>query len=43
MQKLSCDILILGGGAAGRTAAISVSLNGAKNIIIVDKNTRVGK
>lgn len=43
MQKLSCDILILGGGAAGLTAAISASLNGAKNIIIVDKNARVGK
>jgi len=43
MQKLNCDILILGGGAAGLTAAISASLNNAKNIIIVDKNARVGK
>ena len=43
MQKLNCDILIIGGGAAGLTAAISASLNGAKNIIIVDKNARVGK
>ena len=43
MQKLNCDILIVGGGAAGLTAAISAYNNGAKNIIIVDKNARVGK
>ena len=43
MQKQNCDILILGGGAAGLTAAISAAFSGVKNIIIVDKNARVGK
>ncbi len=43
MQKINCNILIIGGGAAGLTAAISAAENGAKDIIIVDKNARVGK
>ncbi len=43
MNNYNCDILILGGGAAGLTAAISAAKNGAKNIIIAEKNARVGK
>lgn len=43
MENIFCDILIVGGGAAGLTAAICAAQSGNKNIIIAEKNARVGK
>lgn len=37
------DIAVIGGGASGIMAAISAKLNGAKSVVIIEKNERIGK
>ncbi|MDD3190311.1 MAG: NAD(P)/FAD-dependent oxidoreductase [Candidatus Pacebacteria bacterium] len=43
MQKnsLKCDVLVIGGGAAGMMAAISASESGAK-VVLLEKNAELG-
>ena len=36
------DVAVIGGGPAGLAAAVSASQNGAKNIVILDRNSWVG-
>ena len=33
----SCDILVVGGGAAGHAAALAAARAGAKNIILMER------
>ena len=42
MINLSIDVAVIGGGPAGLAAAISAHENGAKNIIILDRNSWLG-
>ncbi|MFH1101108.1 MAG: NAD(P)/FAD-dependent oxidoreductase, partial [Methanobacteriota archaeon] len=42
MKEITCDILVVGGGASGSSAARSAALNGAKTIII-EKNSNTVK
>ena len=42
MEAINCDILIVGGGAAGCFAAIKAKQQGAENIFLADKGY-VGK
>ena len=42
MINLNVDIAIIGGGPAGLAAAVSAHETGAKNIIILDRNSWVG-
>ena len=37
------DVIIVGGGASGIMAALSANENGNKNILILEKNNRIGK
>ena len=37
-----CDILIIGAGGAGMTAAIQAVQDGATNVVIIEKNSFVG-
>ena len=43
MNTINCDLLIIGGGAAGLTAAISASEDKDLKIVIAESNARVGK
>lgn len=43
MNTINCDLLIIGGGAAGLTAAISASEHKDLKIVIAESNARVGK
>ena len=36
------DVIIVGGGPAGLSAAYSASLNGAKDILILERDAEVG-
>ena len=36
------DVAVIGGGPAGLAAAVSASQNGAKRIVIIDRNSWVG-
>lgn len=42
MNKLYTDILIIGGGAAGMAAALSVSENSDGRVLVVDDNPQLG-
>jgi len=42
MINLSVDVAVIGGGPAGFAAAISARKNGAKNVIILDRNSWFG-
>ena len=37
-----CDILIVGGGAAGHSAAIAAARAGAKNIVLLERYGYMG-
>ena len=39
---MDCELLIIGGGAAGQTAALSALEHGIKDIIIVEKSDKIG-
>jgi fumarate reductase flavoprotein subunit len=41
-ENLHADIVVIGGGGAGLTAAVSAAEAGAKNIIVLEKSTRPG-
>ena len=36
------DVAVIGGGPAGLAAAVSASQNGAKNIVVIDRNSWIG-
>jgi len=36
------DVAVIGGGPAGLAAAVSASENGAKNIVVIDRNSWIG-
>lgn len=40
---MKCDILVIGGGAAGLAAAISAKRAGAANVVIAERGERVGR
>ena len=42
MISLDADVVVIGGGPAGLSAAISASKNGAKNVIVIDRNNWLG-
>ena len=42
MNKIATDILIIGGGAAGMSAALSASSNGSASVLIIDDNPNLG-
>ncbi|MCK4364786.1 MAG: FAD-dependent oxidoreductase [Thermoplasmatales archaeon] len=42
MINLNADVAIIGGGPAGLAAAISAHENGAKNVIVLDRNSWLG-
>lgn len=42
MINLNADVAIIGGGPAGLAAAISAHENGAKNVIVIDRNSWLG-
>ena len=42
MNRVSADILIVGGGAAGMSAALAASSNGDLRVTLVDDNPRLG-
>lgn len=42
MIKKVFDVAVIGGGPAGLAAAVSASQNGAKRIVIIDRNSWVG-
>ena len=41
-MNLNADVAVIGGGPAGLAAAISARKNGAKNVIILDRNSWLG-
>jgi len=42
MNKIASDILIVGGGAAGMSAALSASAKNGLSVTIVDDNPKLG-
>ena len=42
MRKIRTDILIIGGGAAGMSAALSVAENSRSRVLVVDDNPHLG-
>ncbi|UCD13802.1 MAG: FAD-dependent oxidoreductase, partial [Thermoplasmatales archaeon] len=42
MINLKADVAVIGGGPAGLAAAISAHENGAKNVIVLDRNSWLG-
>ena len=40
--EAECDILVVGGGAAGHSAAIAAARAGAKNIILLERYGYMG-
>jgi NADPH-dependent 2,4-dienoyl-CoA reductase/sulfur reductase-like enzyme len=42
MINLDCDVAIIGAGPAGLAAAISARENGAKEVIVIDRNSWLG-
>ena len=42
LKNMECDIVIIGGGPAGLSAAKAASENGAKNIIVIERDRELG-
>jgi NADPH-dependent 2,4-dienoyl-CoA reductase/sulfur reductase-like enzyme len=42
MNKIDADVVIIGGGPAGLASGVSASETGAKNVIIIDRNSWIG-
>ncbi len=42
MKDYSCSVVVVGGGPAGLAAAISAKKNGAENVIVVERENRLG-
>ena len=41
-SKESYDVIVVGSGVAGLTAAVSASENGAKRVLLIEKNSTIG-
>ena len=42
MKDYSCSVVVVGGGPAGMAAAISAKKNGAENVIVIERENRLG-
>jgi NADPH-dependent 2,4-dienoyl-CoA reductase/sulfur reductase-like enzyme len=42
MISLDADVVVIGGGPAGLSAAVSACKNGAKNVLVLDRNNWLG-
>ena len=42
MKDLNCSVVVVGGGPAGLAAAISAKKNGAENVIVIERENRLG-
>ena len=42
MYQINCDVAIVGGGPAGLAAAVSAKENGAKNVLIIERDNALG-
>lgn len=42
MYKIDCDVAIVGGGPAGLAAAVSAKENGAKKVLIIERDNALG-
>ena len=42
MKKISCDVAVIGAGPAGLAAAIAAKENGAKDVLIIERDSYAG-
>ena len=42
MNKIICDVAVVGGGPAGLAAAVSAKENGAKRVLVIERDNAVG-
>ena len=42
MKDYNCCVVVVGGGPAGLASAISAKKNGAKNVIVIERENRLG-
>ena len=42
MNKIICDVAVVGGGPAGLAAAVSAKENGAEKVLIIERDNAVG-
>ena len=42
MNKIICDVAVVGGGPAGLAAAVSAKENGAKKVLVIERDNAVG-
>ena len=42
MYKMQCDVAVIGGGPAGLAAAVSAKKNGAKKVLIIERDNALG-
>ena len=42
MKKYNCDVVVVGAGPAGMAAAISAKKNGAEQVIVIERENRLG-
>ncbi len=42
MYEISCDVAVIGGGPAGLSAAISAKKEGAQNVLIIERDNKIG-
>ena len=42
MKNYTCSVVVVGAGPAGLAAAISAKKNGAENVIVIERENRMG-
>ena len=42
MKNYNCDVVVVGAGPAGMAAAISAKKNGAEQVIVIERENRLG-
>ena len=42
MKNYNCDVVVVGAGPAGMAAAISAKKNGAAQVIVIERENRLG-
>ncbi|MDD2286102.1 MAG: NAD(P)/FAD-dependent oxidoreductase [Paludibacter sp.] len=42
MYEISCDVVVIGGGPAGLSAAIAAKKEGAENVLIIERDNKIG-